>query len=216
MKNLRPTPASKIPKNRDQPRKSPQNRGSRPRDDNARTALEALHAGVVEHFVERRLQQVHEVLQAVEAVLALHVLRVEEAEVRAVARGRAGPDHAAGQFRLLEEVFELHDEDERTQHLQAEIAGETEVCGARALHRDEVLAVLAGAAGAAEVGKAEGEEGFAHDVPVEMVDVDDAVVEVEHVQGFVVLQNALRRVHHVHRIGHVDGYDGNTRVGSQL
>ena len=142
------------------------------------------------------------------------MLRVEEAEVRAIARRGARPDHTARQLRLLEEVFELHDQDERTQNLEAEIAGETEVRGARTLHGDEVLPVFAGAAGAAEVGKAEGEEGFAHYIPIEMVDVDDAVVEVEHVQGLVVLENALGRVHHVHRIRHVDGYDGNTRVGS--
>ena len=185
-------------------------------DDETRTALEALHAAVAQQLVQRGLQQVHEVLVSVEGVLRLHVLRVVEAEVAATARGRAGPDDASGKIRRLQQLRQLHRQDERTQHQAAEIGAESEVCRAAAANGGEIGTVGAGAAGRAEVGEAEVEEGVCEDAPVEVVDFDRAVVQVENVQPGVLLDELARGVEDIHGVRHVDCYDCHARVGADV
>ena len=56
------------------------------------------------------------------------------------------------------------------------------------------------------------QEGIDEDVPVDVVDFDRAVVQVENVQPGVLLDELPRCLENVDGVCHVDRYDGDTRV----
>ena len=103
-------------------------------------------------------------------------------------------------------------QNEGIEDLLTEITIEPQVCHSRAFDCHEVLSSVACAAGSTEVGEAEGVEGIFQHIPVDVINVDDTVVKIKHVERFILLQNAIRCKKHTDGIRHVDRYYRNTGV----
>lgn len=166
-----------------------------------------------------------EPLVRVEGEMPVEVLRVVPVEGVATACGGAGPHDATRQIGAAEEDSQLldlgvsrrwrGDEDERTEHLLAELDAEAAIIRSKIDGSDHILSVLGRSTneGPFRNGPSRGEEAanalipqrLVHHVPVHGLDVHHAVVQVQDVNAAVDVANALGEVEHAHRIGHVDG-----------
>ena len=229
----RDSAATNSPQDVNQPRHATEEARRCARQHQTRTRLEALHARVQQCLVQRGLEQVGEPLVRVEGEMAVEVLRVVPVEGVATAGGGAGPHDATRQIGAAEKDTQLldlgvsergrGDEDERTEHLLAELDAEAAIIRSKIDGSDHVLSVLGRSTNersfthkpsrGEEAANALVAQRLVHNVPVHGLDVHHAVVQVQDVNAAVDVTNALREVEHAHRIGHVDRKHGDVTEG---
>lgn len=141
-----------------------------------------------------------EVLVGVEGEVAVDVLRILPVERLGTAGGRARPHHATRQIGAGKQHFELLDEDERREHLLAELDAEAAVANAQIRRSDHVLGVGMGATRGEEVADRARTQRVVHHVPVERLNVHHAAVQIQDVDASDDMSNALREVEHIHGI----------------
>ena len=150
----------------------------------------------------------------VEGEMAVDVLRILPVERLATAGGRARPHDTTGQIGAGKQYLEFLNEDERREHLLAELDSETAVANAQIRRSDHVLGIGMGATRCEEVADRARAQRVVHHVPVERLDVHHAAVQIEDVDALDDVSNALCEVENIHGVRCVHREDGNVSIGT--
>ena len=148
----------------------------------------------------------------VEGQMTVDVLRILPVERLATACRRARPHDTTRQVGAGKQHLELLDEDERGEHLLAELDSKAAVANAQIRRSDHVLGVGMGATCREEVADGARAQRVVHHVPVERLNVHHAAVQIKDVDAPDDVSNALCKVEHIHGAGRVHREDRHTAI----